>query len=159
MLPMEKSSYSYFWWCGYSQDTLVSFVMIFEFSERTTRFFIKKTFFIFSQPIFLILPYFFQLNDYIIKIHKLDSFELYSCLQLYQNFVGWKSFLESNYPGILTLCKTNLKDASDFSNFNVRGYLLLIQEDSVTHMLGVPDNVKEGLRFAQDLSLENCEDS
>ena len=126
MLSMEKSSYSYFWWCGYSQDTLVSFVMIFEFSERTTKFFIKKTFFIFSQPIFLILPYFFQLNDYIIKIHKLDSFELYNSLQLYQNFVGWESFLESNYPGILTLCKTNLKDSSDFSNFNVRGYLLLI---------------------------------
>ena len=37
--------------------------------------------------------------------------------------------------------------------FFVRSYLLLIQKDSVTHMHGLAVYVKEGLPFAQDLSL------
>ena len=41
----------------------------------------------------------------------------------------------------------------------MRGYLLLIQKDSVTHMHGLAVYVKEGLPFAQDLSLENSADS
>ena len=39
------------------------------------------------------------------------------------------------------------------------GYLPLIQKDSSTHMHGLPVYVKEGLPFAQDLSLENSTDS
>ena len=75
------------------------------------------------------------------------------------NFVDSESFLESNPPGILALCKTNLDDSIDFGNFSGRGYLPLIQKDSGTHMHGLPVYVKEGLPFAPDLSLENSADS
>ena len=39
------------------------------------------------------------------------------------------------------------------------GYLPLIRKDSSTHMHGLAVYVKEGLLFAQDLSLENSADS
>ena len=42
--------------------------------------------------------------------------------------------------------------------FFVRGYLPLIQKDSSTHMHGLAVYVKEGLLFAQNLSLENSAD-
>ena len=79
------------------------------------------------------------------------------CLR--SNFVYCKSFLESNSPDILVLCETNLEDSVDSSNFTVRVYLLLIQKDSFTRMHGLPVYVKEGLPFAQDISLENSGDS
>ena len=79
------------------------------------------------------------------------------CLR--SNFVYCKSFLESNSPDILVLCETNLEDSVDSSNFTVRVYLLLIQKDSFTCMHGLPVYVKEGLPFAQDISLENSGDS
>ena len=41
----------------------------------------------------------------------------------------------------------------------MRGYLPSIQKDSITHMHGLAVYVKEGLPFAQDLSLESSEDS
>ena len=41
----------------------------------------------------------------------------------------------------------------------VRGYLPLIQKDSSTHMHGLTVYVKEGIPFAQDLSLENSANS
>ena len=44
-------------------------------------------------------------------------------------------------------------------NFSVRGYLPLVQKDSTTHMHCLTVYVKEGLRFGQDLSLENSADS
>ena len=72
-----------------------------------------------------------------------------------QNFADCESFLESNSPDILALCETNLDDSIDFGNFYVSGYLPLIREDSSTHMHGLAVYVKEGLPFAQDLSLEN----
>ena len=75
------------------------------------------------------------------------------------NFVDWESFLESNSPDILALCETNLDDSIDSGNFSVRGYLPLIRKDSSTHMHGLAVYVKEGLPFAQDLSLENSADS
>ena len=74
------------------------------------------------------------------------------------NFVDYESFLESNSPDILALCETNLDDSIDSGNFFVRDYHTLIQKDSSTHMHGVADDVKEGLPFAQDLSLENSAD-
>ena len=70
------------------------------------------------------------------------------------SFVDWESFLESNSPDILALCETNLDDSIDSGNFFVRGYLPLIRKDSSTHMHGLTVYVKEGLPFAQDLSLE-----
>ena len=57
------------------------------------------------------------------------------------------------------LCETNLDDSTDSGNFSVRGYLPIIRKDSSTHMHDLAVYVKEGLPFAQDLSLENSADS
>ena len=78
---------------------------------------------------------------------------------LCSHFADCKSFLESNSPDILALCERNLDDSIDSGNFSVRGYLPLIRKDSGTHMHGLAVSVKEGLPFAQDLSLENSADS
>ena len=53
----------------------------------------------------------------------------------------------------------NLDDSIDSGNISVQGYLPLIQKNSVTHISGLAVYVKEGLPFAQDLSLENSADS
>ena len=78
---------------------------------------------------------------------------------LCSNFVDCESFLESNSPDILALCETNLDDSIDSGNFSVTGYLPLIWKDSGTHMHGLTVYVKEGLPFAQDVSVENSADS
>ena len=101
------------------------------------------------------------------KASKPDNFESHNSLKpsfknirgLRSNFVNCESFLESNSPDILALCETNLDDSTDSGNFSVKGYLLLIRKDSSTHMHGLRVYVKEGLPFAQDLSLENSADS
>ena len=41
----------------------------------------------------------------------------------------------------------------DFSHFSARGYLPLIRKDSVTHMHGLADYLKERYTFALDLPL------
>ena len=97
------------------------------------------------------------------KACKPDNFESYNSLKLSLTnirdlcsyFVDCKSFLESNAPDIAALCETNLDDSIDSVNFSMRGYLRLMQKDSGTHMRGLAVYVKEGLSFAQDLSLEN----
>ena len=66
------------------------------------------------------------------------------------------SFLESNSPDILPLCETPLDDWIDFGNFSARGYLPLIRKDSSTHMHCLAVFLKEGLPFAQHLSLDLC---
>ena len=71
------------------------------------------------------------------------------------NLVDCESLLESNSLEILALCETNLDDSVDSGNFSVRSYLPLIQKDSTSHMHGLVVYVKEGLPFAQGLSLEN----
>ena len=48
----------------------------------------------------------------------------------------------------------NLDDSIDSGNISVQGYLPLIQKNSVTHISGLAVYVKEGLPFAQDLSLK-----
>ena len=101
------------------------------------------------------------------KACKPDNFESHNSLKLSftnirglrSNFVDGESFLESNSPGILALCETNLDDSTDSGNFSVTGYLPLIRKDSSTHMHGLAVYVKEGLPFARDLSLENSADS
>ena len=98
---------------------------------------------------------------------KPENFELHNSLKLSftnirglcSNFVECESFLESNSPHILSLCETNVDDAIDSSNFSVRGYLPLIQKDSITYMHDLAVYVKEGLTFARDLPLENSADS
>ena len=75
------------------------------------------------------------------------------------NFLGCKSFLESNYTDILAQCEANLDDSIDCGNFSVRGYLPLIGKNSSTNMHGLAVYIKEGLPLAQDVSLENSADS
>ena len=55
--------------------------------------------------------------------------------------------------------ETNLNDLTDSRNFSVRGYLPLIRTVSITHIHGLAVYMKQGLPFAQDLSLENSADS
>ena len=101
------------------------------------------------------------------KACKPDNFESHNSLKLSftnirglrSNFVDCGSFLESNSPDILALCETTLDDSIDSGNFSVRGYIPLFQKDSSTHMHGLAVYMKEGLPFAQDLSLENSTDS
>ena len=100
------------------------------------------------------------------KACKPDNFESHSLKLSFtniqgipSNFVDCKSFLESNSPNILAVCDINLKDSIDSGNLSMRGYLPLIRKDSHTHMHGLPVYVKEGLPFAEDLSLENYTDS
>ena len=61
------------------------------------------------------------------------------------NCVDFESYLESNSPGILALCETNLDDSINSGNFSVKGYFSLIQKDSSTHMHGLAVYVKEGI--------------
>ena len=72
------------------------------------------------------------------------------------NFVDCESFHESTSPNVLVLLETNLDGSIGSGNFSVRGYLLLICVDSSAHMYDLAVYVKEGLPFAQVLSLENC---
>ena len=51
--------------------------------------------------------------------------------------------------------ETHLGDSIDSGNFLLKGYLPLIQKNSVTHMHGFAIYVKEGFSFAWDLSWEN----
>ena len=98
---------------------------------------------------------------------KPDNFESNNSLKLaFQiflglrwNFIDCESFVESNSPDIFALCETNLDDSIDCGKFSVRGYLLLIRKDSITHMRDLTVYVKEGLPFAWDLSLANSADS
>ena len=84
---------------------------------------------------------------------KPDNFDPHSSLKLSftniqglrSNFVECESFLESNVSDILALSETNLDDSIDSRNFSVRGYLLLIRKDSMTHMHSLAVYVKEGL--------------
>ena len=58
-------------------------------------------------------------------------------------------------PDILPLCEANLEDSIDSSNFSVRGYLLVIRKDFVSHMHSLAVYVKEELGLTHDLFLEN----
>ena len=85
---------------------------------------------------------------------KPDNFELNNSLKLCftnigglpSNLIDCESFLESNSSDILA-CETNLDDSIDFDNFSVRRYLLLIRQDSSTHIHGLTVYVKEELPF------------
>ena len=74
------------------------------------------------------------------KEYKPGNFKLHISLKLNFtnirglrfNFVECESFLESNFPDIPALCETNLDESIDSDNFSVRGYLPLIQKDSIT---------------------------
>ena len=69
-------------------------------------------------------------------------------------FVGCESFLELNTSNILAICQTNLDDSIDSGNFFLN-YLPLTRNESVTQMHHLTIYVKEGLPFAEKVSLEN----
>ena len=100
------------------------------------------------------------------KETKPENFEPHNTLKLsfmnirglHSNFVECESFLESKYPDILALCETKLDDSIDSGSFSVKGYLHLIQRDSLTHMHSLPVYLKEKLPLARDLSLENSQE-
>ena len=96
-----------------------------------------------SQPTFLFNVFLTQRIMVILsKGSEPDNFEPHNSLKLsftnirgfHSNFVECESFLESNSLDILALCETNLYDSIESGNFSVRGYLLLIRKDSITHM-------------------------
>ena len=100
------------------------------------------------------------------NVCKLDNFELQNFLKfsftniwyLRSKFLQCESFLQSNSLDILALCETNLYDSSYSCNFSVRGYLRLIQNDSVTHTHGVAVYVNEWLFFCTGfISRKLCE--
>ena len=110
----------------------------------------------------------FKLNELLPYYQKIrDNFELQNSLKLRftniqvlrSNFVDCRFFLESDSPDIIALCEPNLADSIDSGNFSMRAYLPLIKKDSSTNMHGLTVNVKKGLPFAKDLSLENSADS
>ena len=116
-----------------------------------------------SQPTFPFLTYFnSMIYGHIIKRCKPDNFESHISLRLSflniwglcSNFVDSESFLKSSSHDILALCETNLDNSIDSGNLSVSSYLLLIWKNSTTHMHGLAIYVKEGLPFAQDLTLE-----
>ena len=90
------------------------------------------------------------------KLSTYSDIETLTNIQgLHFNFNRYESFLELNSPDILALCGTNFDDTIDSSNFSVKNYLPFIQKDSVTHVHGLAVYVKEGLPFADNLSLKN----
>ena len=148
----------------------MSFVTRHEFSVRIKKDYFKDWCLMNSQPTFLFFNL-FQLEElrpyYQKHVNQIISDESHNSLKhsftnnrdLCSNFLDCGSFLESNSPDFLRLCENNLDDLIDSGNFAVRGYLLLIQKDSSTHMHGLRVYVKEGLPFAWDLFLENSPDS
>ena len=76
------------------------------------------------------------------KVCKPDNFELYNSLGLSltnirgfrSSFVLCESLLESNSLNIFSLCQINIENPFHSSNFTMKGYLPLIQKDSVTHL-------------------------
>ena len=143
----------------------VPFVTTDEFLVRVTRIISSIVVSWTHSLSFCCRPIFNSMNyGHINKRVKPDNFESHTSLKLgltniwglCLDFVECESFLESNSPDILALCETNLDDSIDSGNFSVRGYLPLIRKDSSTHMHGLAVYVKEGLPFAQDLSLQNC---
>ena len=151
---MEVSSYSYFWWCGYFRGPWVSFVTTDGFSVRvkkiTSRIGVSWTH---SLPFCFNLFLTQWIMAMLSKGSKPVNFEPHNSLKpsfmnirgLRSNFVQCESFLESNSPDILTLCKTNLDDSIDSGNFSVPGYCPLIWKDSITHMHGLAIYVKDFL--------------
>ena len=104
-----------------------------EFSVTVTKIYFNDWCLVNSHPTSLFLAY-LNFMAILSKACKPDNFELHNSLKLSftniqglcSNFVDCESFLESNSPDILALCKTNLNDSVDSGNFSVRGYLALI---------------------------------
>ena len=91
-----------------------------------------------------------QWNDNISKGHKPENFETHSSQKHILTNI-WGLFFSILLDVNLSLNQTLLTFTIDSNNFSVKGYLPLIQKDSLTLVC----LVLHGLRFAQDLSLGN----
>ena len=67
----------------------------------------------------------------------------------------WKFLSRTFVSSYIWLSSKWIKFSMTNGNSSVTGYLPWIQKDSITHMHGLENYVKEGLPFVQDLSLEN----
>ena len=133
----------------------MSFVKTDEFSVRLTKINSRTSL---ELTAYLCEFELFELSGMTIlsKARKPNKFEPYNSLKLSfmnirglcSNFVECESFLESNSLDILAPCETNLDDSNDSGNFSARGYVPLIQKDSVTYRLC------EGLPFVRYLSTD-----
>ena len=75
-------------------------------------------------------PYHFESHNFLkLSIINIQNFP--------SNLGDCESFPEENFSDILAPYETNLDDSIVIHNFSVRGYLSLIQMDSITHMLMV----------------------
>ena len=163
-------------WCGYFWGNWVTFITTDEFSVRVTKITSRigvswthslSFYFLTNLNLMNYVTYLNLIMAILSLACKPDNFEFHNTLKpsftniqrLCLNFIGCESFFESNSPYILALCETNWDDSIDFGNFSVRVCLPLIQKDSSTHMHVLAVYVKEGLPFAQDVSLENSADS
>ena len=76
------------------------------------------------------------------KSHNSPKSHLTNNRSLWSNSVEIMSFLESNSPGIFTLCKKNLDGTVAFSIFSVKSKPPLIETDSAIHTHGRPFYVR-----------------
>ena len=127
--------YSYFSRCGYFWDPWMSFVTTDELSVRITKITLRI-----GVSWTHSLPFCFQ-----------SIFNWMKC-PFYQKDVNQITLKTHNSPKLLCVRQTLM--AQMISAISMRGYLPLIWKNSVTCMHGVAFYVKEGLPFAQDLSLE-----
>ena len=144
---MEKSPYSYFWWCGYSEVPrchLSSQWVSQKLLQRLVPHELKDN-----------LPDF----DVSVIVKDLSQLTLKNSSFQWFIFVEYQSSFESNSPGIFPLCETKLDDSTDSGNFLVRCCLPFIWKDSVTHIHCLVIYVRDGLLFSRDISLENSADS
>ena len=106
-----------------------------------------------------------QWNGHIIERRKRDNFESHGSLKLYftnilglrSSFVECESFIESNSPGILALCETNVDDSVGICNFSVKSlcfWLALLH--SVSYFLFLnwsPCTVFDAILYNIDVSV------
>ena len=148
---MDVCPYSYFPWCGHFRGPWLSFVTTDEFSVRvkeiTSMIGVSWThrlpfwFWLFFN--IMKWPYYQKDENQINLNHKtlwnlaLPIFEVFVRISLNVNLFF------NHFPDIPALCDTNLDDSIDSGNFTVRGYLSLLQKDSITHMHGLVLYVKK----------------
>ena len=154
MLHMEVCLYNYFWWYGYSGGSWGRFVTTDECSVRVTKITVKNNVsWIHSLPFWFISLLWINVMVILSKAGKTDDLESHNSLKL---------SLTNNVSVFLSwyFCFSfALKDSVDYSHYSVSSYLPLFRKDFFNHMHGLVVYVKEGLRFAQDVLLQNSQNS
>ena len=126
---MEVCPYRYFQWCGCLRGPWVSFVMTDELAMRVTKSYFRYWCLMNSQSTFLFLTYFDSMKwsyyqkhvNHNCEPHKSVKLGLTNTQGLCSNFVECESFLKSNSPDILVLCKKKLGWLNWFWKFLFEG--------------------------------------